>query len=272
MYKEFLETIVECLRDTRKIILEELERPEAKKVIKKGKHDTTKLIDKIAEDNIIRILKGKLDSGIIISEECGVIKIGDNSKPVIVIDPLDGSTNAIRGYPCYSISIAIALKPKLSGIVAGGVMNVITGDLFTAIKGEGAFLNGEPIKPSSVTEIEKALIAADLNVRSRFPNYVVKLASIIEKANHFRFIGTDALEISFVAAGICDAFIDLRGFLRVTDFAAACFIVKEAGGVILDDKGEALDTKLIVNARGKFIAACTEELATNILDSFDKAS
>jgi len=268
LYDDFLKIIIHCLRDTRKLILNEIKRPEAKRVVKVGKYDTTKLIDKIAEDHIIKILTSKLDSCVIVSEECGIVKIGDALKPIVVIDPLDGSTNAIRGYPCYSISIAIALEPRLSGIVAGGVINVITGDLFTAVRGEGAFLNEKSISPSNVTEIEKALIAADLNVRSRFPNYVVKMSRIIERANHFRFIGTDALETCFVAAGICDAFIDLRGFLRVTDFAAACFIVKEAGGVVVDDKGEFLDLNLKPNERGKFIAACTKELSNAILNLY----
>lgn len=272
MYDDFLEVIVDCLKDTRMLILNEIKKPRAKKIIKRSRYDTTKLIDKVAENHIIQKLTSSLDSCIIISEECGVVRVGDVSKPIIIIDPLDGSTNAIRGYPCYSISIAIALEPRLSGIIVGGVINVVTGDLFTAVNDEGAFLNEEPIKPSNITEIDKALIAADLNVRSRFPNYVVKMSQIIEKANHFRFIGTDALETCFVAAGICDAFIDLRGFLRVTDFAAACFIVKEAGGVVVDDKGRELDIDLKPYERGKFIASCTSELSNAILNLYCEIS
>lgn len=268
MYEEYLQTIVNCLNETRKIVLKEIGKPEAKKVVKRSKYDTTKLIDKIAEDYIIQKLDDQLDSYRIISEECGVVE-KSKSKPIIVIDPLDGSTNAIRGYPCYSISIAFALEPKLSGIVAGGVMNVVTGDIFTAIRGEGAYLNGKSIKPSNTKKIEDALIAVDLNIRSRISGYIAKLSHVIEKANHFRFIGSNALEICFVAAGICDAFIDLRGFLRVTDFAAACFIVNEAGGVIVNDKGDFFDFNLELNERGKFIAACTYELSNEILSLYN---
>jgi len=266
---KYINAIVDSLKEARKAILHGLKRPDAGIALKTVMGDVTKLIDKIAEDTIINCLKKHLKDFQILSEEAGRIRFGSGSGPIFIIDPLDGSTNALRGYPCFSVSIAAALKPRLSSIIAGGVINVVTGDIFIAVKGKGAKLNGKPIKPSKVTKIEDALIAADLNIRSKIPNYLAKVCKVIEKAKHFRFIGTDALETCFVAAGICDAFMDLRGSLRITDFAAACFIVKEAGGLVVNEKGEPLDLEFEGNVRGKYIAACTSDLLNEILNKLE---
>ena len=266
-YHELMDAIKYCLNETRKAILNGLKMPDANKAVKRIMGDTTKLIDEIANKKIIECLKEYFSNFKILSEEeVGLITFGNGSGPIFIIDPLDGSTNAIRGYPCYSISIAASLKPKFTSIIAGGVINVITGDLFTAIKGEGAKLNEIEIKPSNVTKVEDALIAIDLNIRERIPGYLDKLSPIINKARYFRFLGSNALETSFVAAGITDAFIDLRGFLRLTDFAAACFIVKEAGGIVVNENGNPLEIVFHNgNVRGKYIAACTKELCKQIL-------
>ncbi len=262
----YLNAIMDCLHQARTAILKGLKLPEAGKTIRMVMGDTTKLIDEIADKTIIKCLKEHFQNFRLVSEEeYGLVAFGDGSGPIFIVDPLDGSTNALRGYPCYSVSIAVAEKPKFTSIIAAGVINVVTGDVFTAVRGEGAMLNGKPVKPSNVKRVEDALISIDLNIRRRLPGYLEKLSQVIERARYFRFLGTNALETCFVAAGISDAFIDLRGFLRLTDFAAACFIVKEAGGVVVDEYGKPLEIVFHGNVRGKYIAACTEELCQEIL-------
>lgn len=232
--------------------------------------DQTFEIDRVAEDVIFETTKEYFEDAIIVSEESEIMKLGKGMSPVIVVDPIDGSVNASRGYPCYSSSIAIAKGKNLGDVVCSGVINLLNGNLYFAENNEGAFLNGSRIKVSKVEEIEEALIAVDLNVRGRLPGYVNNMSDIIEKAKHFRFLGTNALELCLVASGAADAFVDLRGFLRSLDFAAASLIIKEAGGVILDGVAKELDVRLIPVSRSSLIAASSRRLAKEIIQRLKK--
>lgn len=227
--------------------------------------DEMKLIDLIAEESIIESLRKYFGNATVISEESGEIVIGCGGPPYIIIDPLDGSVNAVRGYPCFSTSIAIADGLMLSNVVAGGVINVVNGDIYYAEKGYGAYLNGKVVKVSGIESIERALVAADLNVKGRIPGYIARIAPVLEKAAHVRFLGTDALEVCLIASGAADAFIDLRGFLRSTDLTAAAFIVREAGGVVADVEGNDLEISLYSSSITPFIASATRKLLMNIL-------
>jgi fructose-1,6-bisphosphatase/inositol monophosphatase family enzyme len=261
-----IEILEDALNNARKEVFKILGKEEAKKIIGKHFGDVTTLIDDIAEKAIFHTLKERIPNAILISEEAGLVKFGNGERYIFIIDPLDGSTNAIRGYNCFSGSIAVSYDWNSSNIFAGMVMNYITGDIFSAIKDEGTYLNNKKVYPSNIKKVEEAMIALDLNVRKKIPGYAKRISPIIENSKYIRFLGTDALEISFVSAGICDAFIDLRGFLRLTDFAAAAFIVKEAGGIVLNDKGENLNMKIDRNARSSIIAASTIDLYNDILN------
>lgn len=229
--------------------------------------DQTFEVDRIAENLIFEAANKYFEDATLISEESEMVEIGRGGPPFIIVDPIDGSVNAVRGYPCYSSSIAIAKGKNLSNIVCAGVINLLDGSIFLAEKNYGAFLNEKKIRVSDVEKIEEALIAVDLNVRGRLLGYVNRISSIIEKAKHVRFLGTDALEICMVASGAADAFIDLRGFLRSIDFAAASLIVKEAGGLVLNEKSEDLDIKLIPVSRSPIIAVASKKLAEEIFSN-----
>jgi len=221
-------------------------------------------IDLALEEELLSEVKRSLQDFTFIGEETGKSVYG-SGKPIIIVDPLDGSTNAYRGYPIYSTSIAIAEEGNLNSIICGAVANIVTGDIFIGVKGFGVELNGRRVKPSNVEKISEALIAVDLNVRGKYTEHLEKVKPVIVEAKHVRFIGTDALETCFVAAGICDAFIDLRGALRLTDFAAACFMVKEAGGVVLNEWGGEFNPEFQDNIRAKYIASCNKKLANEIM-------
>ncbi|MEM2137073.1 MAG: inositol monophosphatase family protein [Candidatus Methanomethylicia archaeon] len=227
--------------------------------------DVGSKIDLELEEMIINEIKEAYKDFTFIGEETGK-HVHGSGKPIFIVDPLDGSTNAYRGYPIYSTSIAIATENNTEKIIGGVVMNIITGDTFKALKDQGAKLNNKTIKPSKTRKINEALIAIDLNIRGKYHNHLKRTLPIISEAKHIRFIGTDALETCFVAAGICDAFIDLRGVLRLTDFAAACFIVKEAGGIILNENGENLKLEFNNNTTAKYIAVSNSELAKEIIN------
>lgn len=226
--------------------------------------DVMRLLDFELEKVIVESLNRDLGSFTLVSEESGVKECGRGGY-VVIVDPLDGSTNALRGYPACSSAIAVAKGEYLEDVIAAGVINLVTGDLYYAEKGLGAYLNNSKIRPRSTSRVEDAFIAFELNVRGQIGGYVLRIAELVEKARHVRLIGSDALEICFIASGTSDAFIDLRGFLRVPDFAASTFILKEAGGIVTDANGKGLNCKLNPKTRSTIIATCTVELHRDIL-------
>ncbi|MEM2904297.1 MAG: inositol monophosphatase family protein [Candidatus Bathyarchaeia archaeon] len=241
--------------------------PAARRVIGRGSGgDLTQGIDDAVETSITRFLEAEIGDCAIVSEERGWITVGRGGPPFFILDPLDGTTNALRGYPCFSISLAASMGLRLREITAGVVLDVAHDNLYWARRGGGAFLNGVKVKPSQTETVEDALIAIDLNLRRALPSYLAKVSPIIDRAEHVRFLGTDALETCFVASGACDAFVDLRGTLRLTDLAAATFIVQEAGGTVVDARGAQLDMAVAPESRGSFIAACTKGLCDRLLE------
>lgn len=259
--------IMDALKHAGAELLSILESPAARRIVGRGAGgDVTQGVDEVAEASVIRFLESRIADCTIVSEERGWVTLGNGGPPFFILDPLDGSTNALRGYPCYSISLAASTGLRLEEVVAGAVFDVAHGNLYWAEKGSGAFLNGAKVKPSATEVVEDALVAVDLNLRRAVPSYLAKVGPIIERAEHIRFLGTDALETCFVASGTCDAFVDLRGSLRLTDLAAATFIVREAGGAVVDARGAPLDLAVTPETRGSFIAACTKRLCDQLLE------
>lgn len=227
--------------------------------------DVMRVLDFEIEKAVVESLSKDLGRFTLVSEESGIKEYG-RGKYSVILDPLDGSSNALRGYPACSSAVAIAEGEFLDDIVAAGVINLVTGDIYYAERNVGAYLNDSKVKPRNVRRVEEAFIAFELNVRGQIAGYVLRIAEIIEKARHVRLIGSDALELCLIASGASDAFIDLRGFLRVPDFAASTFILQEAGGIVTDSNGKKLSCKLDPKSRSTLIATCTMELHEDILN------
>lgn len=188
----------------------------------------TKLIDKVAEDLVIAyLIKHRLCKNLI-SEEIGKIAIG-GERGTIFLDPVDGTYNAIMNIPFYALSIAYAEEGQ---IIRAFVQNLATGEVFTAEKGKGAFLNGNPIHVSSVSDLQTSAMSI---YGKHFQQD--RIFNLMQKIRRFRQFGASALEISYVAAGRIDGFVDLRKTLRVTDAAAGVLICEEAGGLVTDMHG-----------------------------------
>ena len=237
--------------------------------VKMGADGTpTKMIDVVAEEKVIKLLKNTGKSVTLVSEEIGELKIGKGpSEVVFVVDPLDGTVNALKNIPFYGISIAIAdsaIKPlnslTLRDIEIGFVKNLATGDLYQAIKGNGASLNGENTVPSSREDITGSLIGAYVR------GAMTKMNEICKTVKRIRLLGSVATELCYVADGTYDAFLDIRGNLRVVDIAAAKLIVEEAGGTVTNEHGKSLDNKLNVTERTSIIAACNLNVHKDIIN------
>lgn len=248
---------------------------EAGEIIKMGADGTpTKLIDLVAEDEAIGVLESTMRPVRIISEEIGIMDVNpdEESSPRIlfVVDPLDGTSNAIRNIPFYGISIAVAenasgeAPPSLDDIFMGFVKNFATGDLYWAIKDGGAFMNDQRIRPSAQSSLDKTSLGAFI-YGTRFQ----RVDNICRVIRRMRILGSVALELSYVANGAYDAFMDLRENLRVVDIAASKLIVEEAGGIVTDQKGEGINGLLNVKARTSLIAAGNENLHRQIMKTLE---
>ena len=208
---------------------------EAGKILYIGADGTpTKLIDDVSEKAIFEVL-GKEDSPFrIISEEAGEKIVGHSPELpdlTLIIDPIDGTYNAVQGIPFYSISLAIA-STDLNDIIFGYVRNLANGDTFYAEHGKGAYFNGTKLKTSDNSDIRKFCVSV-----YGYRQNISAASCLSGNVRRIRSLGSVALELCYVAAGKIDAFADVRGTMRMTDIAAGKLMIEEAGGIVTDGNG-----------------------------------
>ncbi len=208
----------------------------------------TKVIDKVAEDTALDILKSY--DVTVVTEESGVV---GNGEIYVALDPIDGTYNATKNIPIYSISICFSRSKFIKDIFFGYVANLATCTEYWA-NSSCAFRNDEKIKVSNKHNLE------DCNAIVYFPvPNLLKLSRL--KFKRIRTFGSAALEICFIADASFDCFIDIRdknglGILRVFDIAAGVFIAKKAGAIVTDEKGKSIDNKEIkIGEKFKLIIA-----------------
>jgi len=228
--------------------------------------DVKKQIDMKAEEALIQTLKKHGVSCTLISEESGVSQIGVHpSEFFVTADPVDGTANAVRGLPFVDISLAGSKKPTLGAVEIALVADVLRDVTYVAEKGKGAYRNGEKIKPSKTDRLEDAVVGVDFST-FRFRELSDQLVRILQRTGHLRHLGANALEICYVADGTTDAFIDIRGKLRITDIAAAYLILLEAGGIIASPESNRLNVRLDPKQRVSFIAAANKAIHSKIMN------
>jgi len=215
----------------------------------------TKYIDKLAEDIAVKELKKSKTKVNLLSEEIGFLDFkGDYT---FVLDPVDGTRNAYRGIPFYSVSLAVG-KSMLSDVEYGIVKNIPTGDMYIAEKNHGAFCNkkriGSPEMPASE-------VLSSITLGKNCEPLTLNLA----KKNTVRSLGCASLEMCMVAIGGLDFYILAQEYLRVTDIAASTLIVREAGGFVTNISGADLDMSLSLDDRTSIITACSKELVDKIV-------
>ncbi len=224
-----------------------------------------KPVDLAAETAIVDTLKKHGLSFTLISEESGIKEIGSTPKDCyICVDPIDGTTNLTHGLPFYCSSIAVSSTPELAGVYAGAVIDLVHDEFFYASKGKGAYRNGQQIRTSTTQSLDEAVIGLDLNAYKAKLNMTIA-AALIENTKHTRHFGANALEISHVAAGLTDGFIDLRNKIRTTDVAAGFLIAKEAGAVVTDVDNKPINVPLDPKQTLNFVASANKEIHKQIL-------
>ena len=242
---------------------------QAKKIVGKGAGgDMTRHIDKRAEEIVIKFLERKKVSCILVSEECGIKIIGENPKDYVVLDGIDGTSNAIRRIPFISISIAHATEPYLHSVDVGLVMDLARGITFSAETGKGAYEDRGLLEPSSITSLMEGIFSVKLPVNmnpKEIQREITRLMPLISNMRKLRQLGSIALEMCYVASGRLDACVDLRHKIRATDLASAYLILREAGGVMLNPEGNEVVMELKANARTSFVAAANLTICRKIL-------
>jgi myo-inositol-1(or 4)-monophosphatase len=199
----------------------------------KRRNDFVTEVDKAAEAAIIETLKRAYPDHAILAEESGAA--GD-SEYTWIIDPLDGTTNFIHGFPQYAVSIGL----QHHGVITQGVVYDPTrNELFTATRGRGAFLDDRRIRVSKRTHLADALIGTGFPFRdgAHLNEYVRAFRSVTQNAAGIRRAGAAALDLAYVAAGRLDAFWEVG--LAPWDMAAGSLLLIEAGGLVSDFDGEA---------------------------------
>jgi myo-inositol-1(or 4)-monophosphatase len=221
--------------------------------------DIALVIDRAAEDAIFRELEVVGVPMTVISEERGKVDLLGGGPIHVVVDPIDGSRNAKRGTPGYGVSIAVADGPSIGDIAFAYVHDLALNEGWHAARGQGAFLNGEPVRP---LDAERGLELLALEMAR--PELVAESAEAIAAsgAERLRALGSVALALCWVAGGRYDGFATLST-CRTVDFAAAQLVVTEAGGAVA--MPEAGGGSLALTTRTRVMAATSATMLDRLL-------
>jgi myo-inositol-1(or 4)-monophosphatase len=245
--------------DVRRVLEELPTRTEREPVVGAGLGgDETTAIDRAAEEVIVGRFRGLGAS--IVSEEIGRVGSG---LPLAVVDPIDGSVNAKRGIPFFSVSIALADGDRMGDVFLGYVYDFGSGEEWTARRGDGATLDGQPLRLRPKDRIEILAFEA-----TRTPLIARDAPKVTALARRLRVIGSLALSLCHLAAGRLDGVCSLRP-ARSVDIAAAQLLVREAGLAIelFDDGRPFAEAELDLEGRSRVAAAGTSELCRQIADA-----
>lgn len=232
----FLEVAVEAAREAAGILLSEFDKPQ--KLSYKGEVDLVTEADRRSEAAIVNRVRTYFPLHSVVAEESA----GEPGKPgscdaharyVWYIDPLDGTTNFAHGYPCFAVSIAVLEEGEP---LIGVVLNPVNGELFTAARGEGAYLNQKRIRVSEIDRLSQSLLATGFPTHKRTQNPNIHYYWDFTLRSHgVRRAGAAAVDLCTVACGRFEGFWEFG--LKPWDTAAGMLIVQEAGGKVTDLQG-----------------------------------
>ena len=209
---------------------------EAVRISQKQVNDFVTEVDQNSERVIIETLLTAYPDHGILAEESGSTHGNPNADHIWIIDPLDGTTNFIHGFPVYCVSIALQVRGKLEQAV---VFDPTRNDLFTASKGRGAFLNDRRIRVSKRTRLNECLLSTGFPFRPEddFDKYLRLMGDVMQRTAGLRRPGAAALDLAYVAAGFSDGFFETG--LQPWDMAAGALLITEAGGLVGNFTGDA---------------------------------
>ena len=242
-------------------IIRSLPKLDKIKVEQKGRNDYVSEVDRNAERAIIHTIQKHYPDHAILAEESGQQGESDYTW---IIDPLDGTTNFLHGFPIFCVSVGLMHKNRIEH---GAVYDPLRQELFTASRGQGAHLDGRRIRVSKQRILERALIGTGFPFRDSnigLSPYLKMLHAVLRNTSGVRRAGAAALDLCYVAAGRLDAFWETG--LSKWDMAAGALIIREAGGIIsgLDGSEDFLDTGHVLTGSPKIYSALAKLLAPDI--------
>ncbi|UCG11045.1 MAG: inositol monophosphatase [Deltaproteobacteria bacterium] len=232
MSEQLRETAVRCVREAGSILLDYHQSLRNLRVRTKGLSDYVTEADLAAQEAIIRLIRSRHPAHDILAEEDKGSSGRNESR--WLVDPLDGTTNFIHGFPTFAVSVALE---RQGVIVLGAVYDPCRGELFLAEKDRGATLNGVSIAVSSRQEPQEALVATAFPFREKsiLKRYLEGFNRVFDQVSDVRRTGSAALDLAYVACGRCEGFWELG--LSPWDIAAGHLLVTEAGGLVSDFGG-----------------------------------
>ena len=232
-----LNIALRAARIASELIFRSIERLDTIKVDEKDAKDYVSEVDRAAEQKIIDALRKAYPSHGILGEETGLHKsFGEGEDYLWIIDPLDGTTNFLRGVPHFAVSIACKYRGRLEHAV---VLDPVRQEEFTASRGRGALLNGRRLRVSCRPSLEGALLGTGFPFRGdqmdNLESYLGMLRTLVGQTAGIRRAGAASLDLAYVAAGRFDAFWESG--LSEWDMAAGALLIQEAGGLVSDFNG-----------------------------------
>ncbi|MEE9342285.1 MAG: inositol-1-monophosphatase [Gammaproteobacteria bacterium] len=258
-----LNIAIRAARNAGDIIVRSLDRVDQLKIDHKDRNDFVTEVDKKAEQEIIYILKKAYPDHAILAEESGH---HEGNEFEWIIDPLDGTTNFLHGFPQFSVSIALRLKGRLEQAV---VYDPLRQELFTASRGGGAYLDDRRIRVTQQRSLMGSLLGTGFPYKDQthMDAYLTMFKALAKDAAGIRRPGSAALDLSYVAAGRLDGFWELG--LSIWDMAAGVLIIREAGGLVGDLTGghDFLESGNIVAGTPKLFPQILKEIRPHIPES-----
>jgi myo-inositol-1(or 4)-monophosphatase len=254
-----LNLAVKAARKGSDVIIRQVNQLHGLEIAEKGRNDYVSKVDRMAESAIIDVIRTSYPHHAILAEESGAS--GTDDEYQWIIDPLDGTTNFLHGFPVFAVSIAVAYRGRMEHAV---VYDPMRQEVFTASRGDGAQLDGRKIRVSNRTSLTGTLIGTGFPYRDNSPwvdEYLAMLRDVMKEVAGVRRPGAAALDLCYVANGRLDGFWEMG--LNKWDLAAGSLIIREAGGRISDFKGtdNYLDSGHVVAGNPKIYGALSKILA-----------
>ena len=247
------EVAVEAAKEAGKLILAHFRKILVIEIKKGNPRNLVTNADKESDKLIKRLISGKFPEHGIVSEESEPTK----GEYVWYIDPIDGTTNYSRGVKYFCVSIALA---KDDDLLVAAVYNPATSELYTAVKGRGAFLNGKKLVVFEPESFDQAMIYGDLGYETDEREKALAILKFLVSGKGLRVKGSGALAMCELAAGHADAYVDLSS--TSWDYAAAALLVREAGGTVADFSGKDWSPQ-VVNG---IVAGGSKQLCGTVLE------
>ena len=231
-YMQEFRLAVSAARAAGKVLMAHYGKLQSSQISSKSRNDFVTVIDKRSEKLITALIHSRFPEHSILGEEGGAREGNDVRW---IIDPLDGTSNYIHHFPMFAVSIAVA---DPSGLQVGVVYDPLHNELFTALRGRGAHLNGKPLAVTATRKLADAFMATGIpfRARPRFDQYLKAFGGISMASAGMRRGGSAALDLAYVACGRFDGFFEIN--LSAWDIAAAALMIEEAGGRVTDFWGK----------------------------------